>query len=122
MKKNRHYLLKTWVFSVSIFSFSAHAGLWEDSKQAATSAWEKTKEVSTEAWEYSKETGKQIKDGAKESWDDVSAGGSKENSDGSLSDLKKLGEKETYVNAWEGIKESAREPGKPNTDEHGIPK
>jgi len=39
-----------------------------------------------------------------------------------LSDITKLGEKETYVKAWEGIKESAKNPSAPEVDENGIPK
>ena len=122
MKKDRHYPLKIWMLSVSILSFSAHAGLWEDSKEAASSAWKKTKEVSNEAWEKTKETGQDIKDGAKQTWDEATESDDKEHSDNSLSDVKKLGDKETYVNAWEGVKESASNPNEPNTDEHGIPK
>jgi len=93
---------------------SANAGWWEDSKEMAADAWQNTKQASVE-----------LKDSAVEKWDEVTSDkGSKAESDGSgsLSDITKLGEKETYVKAWEGIKESAKNPSAPHVDENGIPK
>lgn len=96
------------------FVTTAFAGWWEDSKEMAADAWQNTKEASVE-----------LKDSAVEKWDEVTSDkGSKAESDdsGSLSDITKLGEKETYVKAWEGIKESAKNPSAPEVDENGIPK
>lgn len=108
MKKS--LLILTLVATAS----SANAGLWEDSKALAADAWESTKEASVE-----------LKDGALEKWDevkkDMNSSDSSEES-GQLSDITKLGEKETYVKAWEGIKESAKNPSAPNVDENGVPK
>ncbi len=89
-------------------SSMAQAGLWEDTKEAASSAWEATKETSSD-----------IKESAVETWNDMTSSEEKEKS-GAVSDIKKLGEKETYVKAWEGIKESAKNPENPEEDEHGI--
>lgn len=104
-------------------SSSAYAGLWEDTKEAASSAWETTKEVTSDAassaWEATKETSSDLKDGAVEKWNEATAS---ESDSGSLSDIKKLGDKETYVKAWEGVKESAKNPEAPDVDENGIPK
>lgn len=129
--------------ALALLGFSAQAGLWEDTKNAASSAWEstkevssdawdktkevsadtwdKTKEVSSDAWDATKEAGRDVKEGAKETWNDATAP-TKEEDSGSLSDVSKLAEKETYVKAWEGIKESAANPSAPDVDENGIPK
>jgi len=148
----------------------AQAGLWDDTKETASSAWQKTKETSHDLkegavqkwqeatadkadsdktensseeagalsgvkklgeketyvkdWEKTKETSHDIKEGAVKKWHEVTSDNPKESADnsGSLSDVKKLGDKETYIKAWEGIKESAKNPGKPNVDENGVPK
>lgn len=93
---------------------SANAGWWEDSKEIAADAWQTTQEASVN-----------LKDSAVTKWDEVTSGkDAKADSDdsGSLSDITSLGEKETYVKAWEGIKESAKNPSAPQVDEIGIPK
>ncbi|WP_040724754.1 hypothetical protein [Thiomicrorhabdus sp. Kp2] len=96
-------------------STQANAGLWDDTKELASSAWESTKETSNE-----------LKDSAVKKWDEVTSESSSNNANddesGSLSDIKKLADKETYVKAWEGIKESAKNPDEPNVDEYGVPK
>ena len=100
--------------TLTAFVTTAYAGWWEDSKEMAADAWQNTKEASVE-----------LKDSAVEKWDEVTSDkGTKAESDnsGSLSDITKLGEKETYVKAWEGIKESAKNPSAPHVDENGIPK
>ena len=106
--------LKTLLLA-SLFALTsqAHASLWDDTKATASSAWQKTKETSQD-----------IKEGAVQKWHEATADKPKESGDdsGSLSDIKKLGDKETYVKAWEGIKESAKNPNKPDVDENGIPK
>lgn len=102
------------VLSLVALTNSAQAGLWEDSKALAADAWQSTKQASVD-----------LKDSAVEKWDEVkkemSSSDSEEES-GQFSDIKKLGDKETYVKAWEGIKESAMNPSEPNVDENGIPK
>ncbi|WP_029407715.1 hypothetical protein [Thiomicrorhabdus sp. Milos-T2] len=93
---------------------SAQAGLWEDSKSLAAEAWESTKEASLD-----------LKDSASQKWNEVKkemGSSESEEESGQLSDIKKLGDKETYIKAWEGIKESAMNPSEPNVDENGIPK
>lgn len=113
---------------LSTASFYAQAGLWEDTKDAVSSAWETTKEVTSDtassAWEATKETSKDIKDGAVEKWNEATSSDkeAREDDQGIMSDIKKLGEKETYTNTWEDIKHSAKNPEAPKVDEHGIPK
>jgi len=123
MKKLCKKLSSTIILLSVTVSSSVYAGLWEDTKDAASSAWETTKEVTSDAassvWEATKETSSDLKDGAVEKWNEATA--SESDSD-SLSDIKKLGDKETYVKAWEGIKESAKNPEAPDVDENGIPK
>lgn len=135
--------LKATAFSLVALSFSAQANLWEESKNAASSAWENTKEATSEAWDKTKEvsaetwdktkeasgevwkstkeTGVELKNEAKEKWDAAIESENKEESSG-FGDIAKLADKETYVKAWQGIKESAANPASPNTDENGIPK
>ena len=99
---------------LTAFVTTAYAGWWEDSKEMAADAWQNTKEASVE-----------LKESAVEKWDEVTSNkDSKVESDnaGGLSAITKLGEKETYVKAWEGIKESAKNPSVPHVDENGIPK
>ncbi|BCN93556.1 hypothetical protein THMIRHAM_13410 [Thiomicrorhabdus immobilis] len=101
-------------FSFMAVASSAYAGLWDDSKQVAADAWQKVKETSVD-----------LKDSAVDKWHEVkeemnSSGSSEET--GSFSDIKKLGDKETYVKAWQEIKESAKNPSEPNVDENGVPK
>jgi len=126
------------VLAVSSMSFSVQAGwlddawsetksmassLWDDTKEASGEVWQDTKNASSEAWEDTKEVSagawKETKKASSEVVDSMTSSQSDENS---LSDIKKLGDKETYVKAWEGIKESARNPGAPNVDENGVPK
>ena len=99
--------------SLLILTSQAQAGLWDDTKEAAANAWQKTKETSSD-----------IKDGAVKKWNEATDDKPDNSSDdsGSLSDIKKLGDKQTYVKAWEGVKESAKNPNKPDVDENGIPK
>jgi len=129
---NKEYSMKykQWLaVCVLAISSSVQAGWWEETKEAtadmASSAWQTTKEVSSDAassaWEATKETSSDLKDKAVESWDEVTSSSSDEES-GKLSDITKLAEKETYVKAWEGIKESARNPDEPDVDAVGLPK
>lgn len=76
----------------------ANAGVWENIKSDAADAWEATKETSSELA------------------DDVV-----ESTQVGIEKAKKLGEKQTYVDTWEGIKASAANPESPETDEAGIP-
>jgi DNA-binding PucR family transcriptional regulator len=101
------WLEETWSETKSMAS-----SLWDDTKEASADAWQDTKEVSSEAWEDTKKA-------SANALDKVTPESSDENS---LSDIKKLADKETYVKAWEGIKESAKNPSEPNADENGIPK
>ena len=101
------------LFAVTL-SGQAYAGLWDDTKDLASSAWESTKETSVE-----------LKEGAVKKWDEVTTESAQNNNhddSGSMSDVKKLADKETYVKAWKSIKESAKNPSEPNMDEHGVPK
>ena len=88
---------------ISSVSLNAQAGWWSDT-------WHDTKEAATSAWGSITEGAKEVKEELKES------------SEGPVDDLKKLGDKSTYVKAWEGVKESARNPSEPDVDENGIPK
>ena len=99
---------------LAAFVTTANASWWEDSKDMAAGAWQNTKEASIE-----------LKDSAVEKWNEVTSNQESKadsNNSGSFSDITKLGEKETYVKAWEGIKESAKNPSVPHVDENGIPK
>ncbi|MDX1352537.1 MAG: hypothetical protein R3254_05950 [Thiomicrorhabdus sp.] len=105
------------ILFVMAFANSANAGLWDDTKEMASEAWQSTKETSVE-----------LKEGAVEKWHEVTSraqrsdGDDSENETGSLSDIKKLADKETYVQAWQDIKNSASNPQSSNDDEFGIPK
>lgn len=90
-------LLTLIMFSSVSVQASWFSETWQDTKDAASSAWESVSDKSGEVKE------------------DVA--------DSKLvEDAKKLGEKETYVNTWESMKESLKNPLKPNTDEFGLPK
>jgi len=84
----------------------AQAGLWDDTKETASSAWQQTKETSRD-----------FKEGVVQKWHELTS-----DTSSPMTEVKKIGDKETYVKAWEGIKESAKHPSKPNVDENGIPK
>ncbi|NPA71702.1 MAG: hypothetical protein GXO35_02610 [Gammaproteobacteria bacterium] len=85
---------------------------WGEAKSLGSSLWEDTKSVSGEVWEDTKAV-------SASSWASVKEeAGSGENS---MSDIAKLADKETYVNAWEGIKESATHPSAAEVDSAGIP-
>ncbi len=88
---------------ISSVSLNAQAGWWSDT-------WHDTKEAATSVWSS-------VTDGTKEVKEEV-----KESSEEPIEDLKKLGDKETYTEAWKDVKESAKNPGKPSVDENGIPK
>lgn len=123
MRLQKHAFLSIVLGVSFVASATAHAGLWDDTKEAASSAWESTKEVTkdtaSDIWGATKETSRDIKDGTVEKWDEITT--SEDEKSSSLSDLKKLGEKETYVKAWEGVKESVKNPSEASEDEHGIP-
>ena len=127
MKNIVKRVLQASAFTILTLSFNTQAGLWQDTKETAANVWEKTKNASSQAWDAAKETSTDIKKGAQESWKEATAEKpepsmqSKEDT-GSLSDVKKLGDTETYIKAWEGIKESARNPSAPASDEHALPK
>lgn len=149
MNINRKLALLTQPIAIcALFAFAqpANAGLWDDIKESVADMWDSTKEVSSDAWESgkekssdawqatkettadtassaweaTKETGNDLKDGAAKKWQEATSDTPKEET-GSISDIKKLGDKETYVEAWKGIKESAKNPTPPELDSHGIP-
>ncbi|MDG6772821.1 hypothetical protein QCB45_00580 [Thiomicrorhabdus sp. ZW0627] len=76
----------------------AQAGVWENIKEDAAKAWESTKETASGVAD-------DVVDGSKTGYEKA----------------KKLGDKETYTNAWEGLKHSAKNPNKAPEDEAGIP-
>lgn len=88
-------LIALQAFSVSSL---ANAGVWENIKSDAAEAWEATKESSSELADNVVE-GTQV----------------------GIEKAKQLGEKQTYIDTWEGIKASAADPESPETDDAGIP-
>lgn len=101
MKKQ--ILMTLGAILISSVSLNAQAGWWSD-------AWHDTKEAASSVWSS-------VTDGAKEVKEEV-----KESSEEPIEDIKKLGDKETYTEAWKDVKESAKNPSEPNVDENGIPK
>jgi hypothetical protein len=108
MKKQ--ILLMIGTVLISSISLNAHAGWWSDT-------WETTKEKSISVWDSITDQANETKEDLREVKDDV-----RESSSESLEDIKKLGDKKTYTEAWKDIKESAKNPSKPDVDENGIPK
>jgi len=87
---------------ISSVSLNAQAGWWSDT-------WGETKDAASSVWNS-------VTDGAKDVKEEVT-----ESSEEPIDDIKKLGDKETYKEAWKDVKESAKHPSKPNVDENGIP-
>jgi hypothetical protein len=108
MKKQ--ILLTLATILMSSISLNAQAGWWSDT-------WDATKEKSVSVWDSITDQANETKEDLREVKDDVRESGSE-----SFEDVKKLGDKETYKAAWKDIKESARNPSKPDVDENGIPK
>lgn len=73
-------------------------------------AWDSTKEAASSTWDSVTDTAGEVKDDVKES----------ETTESALESVKKLGDKETYVNTWNDIKESAKNPKDPD-NEFGLP-
>lgn len=95
---------------------SAQADWWDKTKEVASDAWSATKEGAADAWDATKDAASDGSQSVKQEWN------REDNPDeAQLSDVKKLADKETYVKAWEGIKQSAQNPEEPSSDEHGIP-
>ena len=111
MKKQ--ILITLGAFLISTVSVSAQAGWWSDTwsetKEVAASVWDETTEKSASVWDSVTDEAKAVKEDLAES------------SDGPMEEIKKLGDKETYIQAWEGVKESAKNPSELDTDEHGVP-
>ncbi|WP_373020209.1 hypothetical protein [Thiomicrorhabdus sp.] len=76
----------------------AQAGVWENIKADAAEAWQSTKETASSM-----------------------AGDISESSKEGYENAKKLGDKETYSNAWADIKNSVKNPSSETVDEAGIP-
>ncbi len=112
MKKQ--ILITLGTILISSVSLNVQAGwwsdAWDDTKETASSVWDKTKEKSASAWESVSDEASDVKESVTES------------SAGPIEEVKKLGDKETYIQAWEGIKESAKNPSAPDDDENGLPK
>lgn len=104
---------KVLLLALFFSATSVQADWWQDTKDFAGAAWQDTKETSIE-----------LKDKAVEAWNKENPQNDEqddERSSGQLSDIKKLADKETYVKAWEDIKESAKNPEDAVVDENGIP-
>lgn len=121
MNTKPHWISICLAIGLLTTSAGVQAGWWEETKAAAASAWESTKETTSEiagsAWEKTKEVSSEVKEGAVETWEDATTSDTSSNS---LSDVKKLADKETYAKAWEDIKHSAQNPADAEVDEHGV--
>ena len=73
-------------------------------------AWDSTKEAAGSSWDAVSDKAVEVKDDVKES----------ETTESALESVKKLGDKETYVNTWNDIKESAKNPKEASSDEFGL--
>ena len=74
-------------------------------------AWDSTKEAASSTWDSVSDKAVEVKEDVKES----------ETTESALENVKKLGDKETYVNTWNDIKESAKNPKDASNEEFGIP-
>jgi len=104
VKMKQTILSVTMGLLLSSVSLTASASWLED-------AWSDTKEFAVSAWEGVSDKTIELKDEVVESSSDSEV----------LEEVKKLADKETYVNAWEGIKESAKNPSEAEVDENGLP-
>ncbi|WP_319379844.1 hypothetical protein [Thiomicrorhabdus sp.] len=80
-------------FVLLCVSFGVQADWWQSTKDSAGEAWDGTKKYSAEAWKSTKETVSEWSDDASKS--------------DAVKEVKKLGEKETYVKAWEEAKKTS---------------
>ncbi|WP_319557667.1 hypothetical protein [Thiomicrorhabdus sp.] len=85
-------LIITALVLLSVTS-TAQAGWWDSTKEGASEAWEATKDASSRAWQSTKETVSEWRDEAADS--------------NAAKEVKKLGEKETYVKAWDEAKKAS---------------
>ena len=97
MKKR--LIIAITVTLMSTASISAQASWFSE-------AWQDTKDAASSAWGSASDKTVELKDDAADS--EV------------MDDVKKLGDADTYRKAWEGVKESARNPSEASKDEHGI--
>lgn len=104
IKTKQKVLSATMGILLSSVSLTASAGWFEDT-------WSDTKAFAASAWESVSDKTVELKDDVVESSSDSEV----------VEDVKKLGDKETYRNAWEGVKESAKNPSETHVDENGLP-
>lgn len=96
-KKTNTSLLTVSILAGMILSSPAQADLWQDTKETAASVWELTKEGAGSAWEKTKALTEDAKES--EAFENLKEGAS------SAADT--VSDKETYVNAWGAVKDSA---------------